>query len=76
MRSDKDFGFTEEQLMLRDAVRQFVRKEMPDAYARRCDRDQLAPLDVFDKMATLGWMGVAIPEQYGGSGLGPSARFV
>lgn len=70
MRSDRDFGFTEEQLMLRDAVRQFVRKEMPDAYARRCDRDQLAPLDVFDKMATLGWMGVAIPEQYGGSGLG------
>jgi alkylation response protein AidB-like acyl-CoA dehydrogenase len=70
MRADRDFGFTDEQLMLRDAVRQFVRKEMPDSYARHCDREKIAPLAVFDKMATLGWLGVAIPEEYGGSGLG------
>jgi alkylation response protein AidB-like acyl-CoA dehydrogenase len=70
MRADRDFGFTDEQLMLRDAVRQFVRKEMPDSYARRCDREKIAPLAVFDKMAALGWLGVAIPEEYGGSGLG------
>src|SRR5690606_17539680 len=70
MRSDRDFGFTDEQLMLRDAVRQFVRKEMPDSYARECDREKIAPLAVFDKMAGLGWLGVAIPEEYGGSGLG------
>jgi len=70
MRTDRDFGFTEEQLLLRDSVRDFVRKEMPDEYARRCDREKIAPLDVFDKMAELGWMGVAIPQEYGGSGLG------
>ena len=70
MRADRDFGFTDEQLMLRDAVRQFVRKEMPDSYARKCDREKIAPLAVFDKMAALGWLGVAIPEEYGGSGLG------
>ncbi|MBV1904020.1 MAG: acyl-CoA/acyl-ACP dehydrogenase [Marinosulfonomonas sp.] len=70
MRTDRDFGFTEEQLLLRDSVRDFVRKEMPDEYARRCDREKIAPLDVFDNMAELGWMGVAIPEEYGGSGLG------
>ena len=44
MRADRDFGFTDEQLMLRDAVRRFVRKEVPDAYARRCDHDKIAPL--------------------------------
>lgn len=70
MRTDRDFGFTDEQLLLRESVRDFVRKEMPDEYARRCDREKVAPLDVFDKMADLGWMGVAIPEEYGGSGLG------
>ncbi len=70
MRGDRDFGFTDEQLMLRDAVRQFVRKEMPDEVARRSDHGKIAPLDAFDKMAPLGWMGVAIPEEYGGSGLG------
>ena len=70
MRADRDFGFTDEQIMLRDAVRDFVRKEMPDAEARRCDREKIAPLAPFDKMAGLGWLGVAIPEEYGGSGLG------
>jgi hypothetical protein len=41
MRSDRDLGFTDEQLLLRDAVRQFVREEVPDSYARRCDHDQI-----------------------------------
>ncbi|MBI5720938.1 MAG: acyl-CoA/acyl-ACP dehydrogenase [Burkholderiales bacterium] len=70
MQGDRDFGFTDEQQMLRDAVRAFVRKEMPDAEARRHDHDKIAPLAAFDKMAALGWLGVAIPEEYGGSGLG------
>jgi len=70
MRGDRDFGFTDEQMMLRESVRDFVRKEVPDSYARRCDREKIAPLDAFDKMAELGWLGVAIPEEYGGSGLG------
>ncbi len=70
MRGDRDFGFTDEQLMLRDTVRDFVRKEIPDAKAREYDHKKIAPLDVFDKMAALGWLGIAIPEEYGGSGLG------
>ncbi len=70
MRSDRDFGFTDEQMMLRESVRDFVRKEVPDSYARRCDQQKIPPLDAFDKMAELGWLGVAIPEEYGGSGLG------
>ncbi len=70
MRGDRDFGFTDDQLMLRDAVRDFVRKEIPDAKAREYDHKKIPPLDIFDKMAELGWLGIAIPEEYGGSGLG------
>lgn len=65
-----DFGFTEEQIILRDSVRRFVREHVPEEYARKCDQEKIAPLEAFDKLAEMGWLGVAIPEQYGGSGLG------
>lgn len=70
MYTDRDFGFTDEQMMLRNSVREFVRKEVPEDYVRHCDQNKIAPLDTYDKMAELGWLGVAIPEEYGGSGLG------
>ena len=70
MRSGADFGFTEEQLMLRDSVRRFVKQNVGDAYARKCDKEQIAPLDAFDKIAEMGWLGIGIPEEYGGVGLG------
>lgn len=70
MSADMGLGFTDEQRMLRESVREFVRKEVPEDYARHCDREKVPPLEAFDKMAELGWLGVAIPEEYGGSGLG------
>ncbi len=70
MYTDRDFGFTEEQMLLRDSVRDFVRNEVPEDYVRHCDQNKIPPLDIYDKMADLGWLGVAIPEEYGGSGLG------
>ncbi|MGR3549790.1 acyl-CoA dehydrogenase family protein [Pseudooceanicola sp.] len=70
MYTDRDFGFTEEQMLLRDSVRDFVRNEVPEDYVRHCDQNKIPPLDIYDKMAELGWLGVAIPEEYGGSGLG------
>ena len=70
MRSGADFGFTEEQLMLRDSVRRFVKQHVGDEYARKCDKEQIAPLDAFDKIAEMGWLGIGIPEEYGGVGLG------
>jgi len=60
-------------MMLRNSVREFVRKEVPEDYVRHCDQNKIAPLDTYDKMAELGWLGVAIPEEYGGSGLGLSS---
>ncbi len=65
-----NFGLTEEQLILRDSVQRFVQKELPEDYVRHCDQEQIAPLEKFDKIAEMGWLGIVIPEQYGGSGLG------
>lgn len=70
MRGGADFGFNDDQLLLRDSVRNFVRKEISEDYVRKCDQERIAPLEIFDKVAEMGWLGVAIPEQYGGSGLG------
>ena len=70
MRGGSDFGFTDEQLLLRDSVFDFVRKEVPEDYVRVCEQDRIPPLEAFDKIAAMGWTGAAIPEEYGGSGLG------
>ena len=61
MRGGSDFGFTDDQLLLRDSVRNFVRKEISEDYVRKCDQEKIPPLDLFDKVAAMGWLGAAIP---------------
>jgi len=65
-----DFGFSEEQEMLRQSARDFLAKETPMTYVRKMMEDErgFTP-DLWRKMAELGWMGLILPEQYGGSGL-------
>lgn len=63
-----DFGLTEEQTMLRDNVRAFMKKECPIEYVRECDEKERYPAELFEKMARLGWLGIPIPTEYGGSG--------
>ncbi|MFW6093851.1 MAG: acyl-CoA dehydrogenase family protein [Pseudomonadota bacterium] len=65
-----NFGFTEEQNMLRDQVRRF----MTETCAMGTVREVMARDDGFDaglwkQMADLGWLGLVIPEQHGGLGL-------
>jgi alkylation response protein AidB-like acyl-CoA dehydrogenase len=68
-----DFGFSEQQDMLRASARQFLEHECPpDAVRRLSDDPQGYSPDLWQKMAELGWMGLVLPEAYGGSGL----RFV
>src|SRR3954467_8195773 len=64
---------TEEQIMLRDSAREWVQAKSPVTAFRKL-RDS-SSLDGFDhelwrEMCELGWSGIIIPEQYGGSGLG------
>ena len=64
---------TEEQSMLRDSARDWVREKAPVTAFRKL-RDTGAPLGydpaAFAEMAEMGWAGVVIPEAYGGSEFG------
>ncbi len=65
-----DFGFSEEQEMLRKSARDFLTKECPMTYVRRMmDDDRGFTDDHWRKMAELGWMGLILPEAQGGAGL-------
>lgn len=66
-----EFGFTQEQDMLRDSVRKFMKKECTREYTRSCAENYRFPFELYDKMAEQGWMGIPFPEKYGGAGLGP-----
>ncbi len=54
---------------LRDGVRRVCAK-FDDAYWRRCDEDHEFPWAFYEALAEGGWIGIAIPEQYGGGGQG------
>ena len=60
---------------LRDAVRSFVRKEVFPA-ATEMDRNDHFPTDLFRKMGKLGYLGITIPEEYGGSGMDYRAQAI
>lgn len=65
-----DIRFTEEQEMLRKSARDFLVAECPKTEVRELEEDEkgYAP-ELWDKMAGLGWMGLAIPEEYDGMGM-------
>ncbi len=65
-----DFGFSEEQEMLRASARGLLDKECPPAVVRRLMEDERGhDPAVWKKMAGLGWTGLTIPEEFGGAGL-------
>lgn len=64
-----DFQITDEQQLIRDAVRK-VCADFPDEYWAQKDEAHEFPWDFYNAMAESGWIGVAIPEAYGGSGRG------
>jgi len=65
-----DFGFSEEQEMLRKSARDFLANESPMTYVRQMMEDDRGFTDAqWKKMAELGWMGLILPEEHGGAGL-------
>lgn len=54
--------------MIRESVASFVENEMPRHLAQKWDKENHFPRDVYDKLVKLGWMGLTVSEQYGGSG--------
>ncbi|MBT8216711.1 MAG: acyl-CoA dehydrogenase family protein [Acidimicrobiia bacterium] len=64
-----DFGFTPEQLAVQELAREFAAKEV-DPIVEETDEAQRFPVELFKKAGELGFLGVLVPEEYGGSGLG------
>jgi acyl-CoA dehydrogenase len=63
-----DFGFTPDQDMLRDHVRELLDKVCPPEYAAKCDEEARPPREAFDALAKHGWFGLILPPEYGGTG--------
>src|SRR5438093_11891434 len=64
-----DFSYTEELLEIKRVVREFAESEIRP-HDLEWDEKQIFPRDVLKKLAELGFMGVLIPTEYGGAGLG------
>lgn len=64
-----DFSFNEEQQMLREAVREFTDGAVRPLSAQ-IESEHHVPPALLDQIGELGLYGVAIPEEYGGAGMG------
>ena len=64
-------GFSEEQAAMLDVATDFCLQRSPVSTVRRLIEDELGhDPAVWTEMGELGWLGIAIPEDFGGSGLG------
>jgi len=64
-----NFGFSEDQELLRDTARKFLDSECPTTFVRKMMADETAhSTELWKKIAQLGWLGIIVPEEYGGSG--------
>ena len=64
-----DFALTANQESIRDAIGKICTR-FDDAYWLKKDKEGGYPADFHRALADAGWLGICIPEEYGGSGLG------
>lgn len=57
-----------EHEILRDSVREFFDKELPEKRIREMDRARRIPREIWKRFAQMGWQGLSVPTEYGGSG--------
>src|SRR5262245_12751717 len=68
-----NFGFTEEQELLRSEVRKFLAEGCPLEQVRKITENPSGPgfsPGLWQRIAELGWLGLTVPEAQGGAGLG------
>ncbi len=64
-----DLSLTPEQEMLKAAARRLVSQEYPkEVLLQIASPDETTPLEPWGQLAATGWLGILIPEQYGGEG--------
>ncbi len=65
-----DLSLSEEQEMLKNMGRDFLTDKCPKSLVKKVEMDgKWYPPELWQEMAGLGWMGLVIPEKYGGSGM-------
>lgn len=65
-----DLGLSEAQQMLKTSAQEFLQAECPDTYVREMEENERGYTpEMWEKIAEQGWLGLIIPEQYGGVGL-------
>lgn len=62
------FGFTEQQIMIRDSVLDLLRDKLSSEKIRDLDREGEFPFDAYQALADAGWMSLPFAEAVGGSG--------
>ncbi|SFQ29966.1 acyl-CoA dehydrogenase family protein [Pseudomonas borbori] len=66
-----NFALSDDQVAIRSAVAEICKK-FDDEYWTHKDKVGGFPMDFYGAMAKEGWLGIAMPEEYGGAGLGIS----
>jgi len=62
-----DLGLSEAQQMLKNSAQEFLEAECPDTYVREMEDDERGyTAEMWQKLAEQGWLGLIIPEKYGG----------
>ena len=64
-----DFALTSDQANIREAILRHC-AQFPDEYWLERDQTGTFPEDFYRSLADAGWLGIAMPERFGGSGLG------
>lgn len=64
-----NFDYNETQSMIAQSIKDFAEKNIRP-YIMEWDEAQVFPISLFKKLGEMGFMGVLVPEEYGGSGLG------
>ncbi|MFK8303433.1 acyl-CoA dehydrogenase family protein [Capnocytophaga stomatis] len=62
--------FSEEQILMRDTVKEFIDKEIYPNKPRFEQKDYGYTIEMMRKIGEMGLLGIAVPEQYGGLGMG------
>jgi alkylation response protein AidB-like acyl-CoA dehydrogenase len=62
-----NFELSKEQQEIKERAAEFVDREVAP-YAAELDREDRFPAETFEKLADIGFMGLCVPEEYGGAG--------
>ena len=62
-----NFGLSTEQQEIRDRAAEFADREVAP-YAAELDREDRVPFETLEKLSEMGFMGLCVPEEYGGAG--------